>query len=135
MDNADRKQYIGMTSCEFKTRYRNYTKIFRDKKYANEIELSKHVWELKKTCRNYEIKWSILKSFPAQKEGTKRCILCLEEKLQIPKTNKANLLNKRSEIISKCRHVNTTTYGMHSANGSLYVECVRAWKYLKMIDE
>ena len=106
-DNADTKQYVCMTSDEFKTRYRNHTKSFRDKKYANETELSKHVWELKKTCRNYEIKWSILKRVPAHKEGTKRCILCLEEKLKILKASKAKLLNKRSEIIPKCRHVNT----------------------------
>ena len=24
-------------------------------------QLSKHVWDFKKTCQNYEIKWSILK--------------------------------------------------------------------------
>ena len=117
-DNADTKQHIGMTSGEFKTRYRNHTKSFRDKKYANETELSKHVWELKKTCRNYEIKWSILKRAPVHKEGTKRRILCLEEKLNILKANKANLLNKRSESFPNADMSTRTTYGMHDVNGS-----------------
>ena len=43
----------------------------------------------------------IMKCVPTHKEGTKCCTLCLEEKLQIL------MANKRSEIISKCRHVNT----------------------------
>ena len=31
----------------FKERYRNHTKSFADKKYSNETELSKYVWERK----------------------------------------------------------------------------------------
>ncbi len=37
--------------------------------------------------------------------GTHKCKLCLEEKLMIMKQRKKNLLNKRSELFSKCRHV------------------------------
>lgn len=37
--------------------------------------------------------------------GSKRCNLCLEEKLFILKENvKACLLNKRSELVSSCHH-------------------------------
>ena len=38
--------------------------------------------------------------------GTKRYNLCFSEKLCILKANKSNVLNKRSELISKCRHRN-----------------------------
>ena len=38
--------------------------------------------------------------------GSKRCNLCLEEKLNISKEKDNCLLNKRSEIISACQHRN-----------------------------
>ena len=60
-DNAETKKYIGMTSNEFKVRYRNHTKSFRDKKHSNETELSKYIWDLKKGRRNFSLKLSILK--------------------------------------------------------------------------
>ena len=41
--------------------------------------------------------------------GSKRCDLCLTEKLLIAKTDPKTLLNKKSEKISKCRHGNKFT--------------------------
>ena len=38
--------------------------------------------------------------------GSKRCNLCLEEKLSILKEKDNCLLNKRSEIVSACQHKN-----------------------------
>ena len=35
---------------------------------------------------------------------TKRCLLCLNEKLEIATYKEQNLLNKRNEVVSKCRH-------------------------------
>ena len=55
------------------------------------------VWE-------YQIKWSIVKHANPYKYGSRRCNLCLEEKMSILKSNKKNLLNKRSELFSSCRH-------------------------------
>ena len=46
-NTQDTKQYIGMTSNTFKERYRNHIKSFTHKKYSNETELSKHVWDLR----------------------------------------------------------------------------------------
>ena len=44
---------------------------------------------------------------PAYSNITKRCPLCLQEKLAIISYEKPEeLLNKRSELISKCRHQN-----------------------------
>ena len=37
--------------------------------------------------------------------GQRRCGLCIEEKLLILKGRNKNILNKRSELFSKCRHV------------------------------
>ena len=37
---------------------------------------------------------------------SKRCHLCLTEKLYLVRAKKPSLLNKRTELISKCRHEN-----------------------------
>ena len=38
--------------------------------------------------------------------GSRRCDLCLTEKLKIMREDPELLLNKRSELVSKCRHKN-----------------------------
>ena len=43
---------------------------------------------------------------PAYSNQSKRCHLCLTENLYLIRAKKASLLNKRSELISKCRHEN-----------------------------
>ena len=55
-DNDKTQTYIGVTANEFKTRYRNYVKSLRNKKYKNDTELSKHVRKLKTENRTFEIK-------------------------------------------------------------------------------
>ena len=102
----DTKHYIGMTSSTFKERYRNHIKPFTHKKYSNEKELSKHIWHLKQNKTDFTIKWSIIKKSISYTGGSKRCNLCLEEKLNILKEKDNCLLNKRSEIISACQHKN-----------------------------
>ena len=39
--------------------------------------------------------------------GTRKCDLCLCEKLLIARVNSASLLNKRDEFVSKYRHMKT----------------------------
>ena len=43
---------------------------------------------------------------PPYKSGSGRCTLCLTEKSVIIRANPRGLLNKRTELISKCRHRN-----------------------------
>ena len=104
-DDGETKSYIGITANQFKERHRNHAKSFAHKKYEKNTELSKHIWSLKENNRQFSIKWSILKHVQAYKPGSNRCGLCLEEKLQIMKRKHDNLLNKRNEFFSKCRHV------------------------------
>ena len=104
-DNNETGTYIGITANDFKTRYRNHSKSLNNKKYHNETELSQHVWQLKDNKRKYTIKWEIIKQLPPSKAGSRKCRLCLEEKLLILKGRKKNILNKRSELFSACRHV------------------------------
>ena len=66
--------------------------------------LSKHVWDLQIDNKPFEIKWSIASlATPYQKEPNE-CQLCLTEKTLIIFAEKNSALNKRQEMMSKCRH-------------------------------
>ena len=98
--------YIGAAE-HFKDRYRNHTKSFRHEVYRKDTELSKHIWKLIDKKINYKIEWKILKRTSGYNKVSKVCNLCLSEKFEIFKfKNKNALLNKRSELVSKCRHEN-----------------------------
>ena len=102
--NGTVKTYTGMTSNSLKKRYRNHLKSFNHRQYSSETELSKHVWNLKNDHIRFAIKWSIVKRAQAYVPGKNRCNLCTEEKLQIIKSKSQNLLNKRTELFSRCCH-------------------------------
>ena len=98
--------YIGLTERPFKERYYNHTQSFRKKKHRHDTELSRHIWKLKRRHRHYTITREIIGRARGYSNITKRCNLCLAEKLHIINADKHNLLNKRSELVSKCRHEN-----------------------------
>ena len=104
-ESQEVKQYIGMTASTFKERYNNHKKSFKNPLYQNETELSKYLWKLKETKKEFSVKWSVMKRTPSYSVGGKSCILCLEEKLCLLKADKNKTLNKRSEIFAKCRHM------------------------------
>ena len=104
-----RKYYLGKSEDEFKTRYNNHTMPFRHKGYEKGTELSKYVWYLKDKSEHFTIKWSVAAKPSPYICGIKRCDLCLTEKLLIAKADPRTLLNKRSEIVWKCRHRNKFT--------------------------
>ena len=96
--------YIGQTENDFKTRYRNHKTSFTNLNYENEIALSKLIWSLNNNNKKYEVKWEILDQTTPYKCGTRRCNLCLLEKYYILTYKEKDLLNKKSELISTCRH-------------------------------
>ena len=105
--------YIGAAE-NFKLRYANHLKSFRHMQYKKETTLSEHIWLLKSNNINFSIKWNILKRTPGYNKISKTCSLCVTEKMEICKfriKNKNILLNKRNEMISKCRHENKHLLG------------------------
>ena len=105
-----KKNYIGMTEGSFKTRFNNHMLSFNHRKYSTKTTLSKYIWKLKDNYEDYNIKWSILSHATTYTSGSRSCNLCVMEKLFILNANKRFLLNKRSELVSKCRHVNKFLY-------------------------
>ena len=71
--------YYGTSEGEFKTRYNNHAKSFRQSECMNETEISKHVWNLKDHVLDNNLSFEIhRKAFPYQ-YGSKRCDLRLSE--------------------------------------------------------
>ena len=88
------------------TRFNNHTKSFKHQKYRNDTELSKLVWKLKEEATPFEISWEIESKASPYKCGTRRCDLCLAEKVCIIRAEPKGLINKRTELLSRCRHRN-----------------------------
>ena len=97
--------YIGLTENTFKERWNQHKNSFKHEGKANSTELSKYVWELKKNGTTPIISWEVIDHARPYNNGSKFCHLCATEKFHII-TSKRNLLNKRTELVSTCRHVN-----------------------------
>ena len=100
------KVYIGSTETSFKQRHVNHMTSIRHEKYENSTELSKYTWQLKRSGQAFAIDWEICEKASAYSAISKRCNLCIAEKLWIACAEKGSLLNKRTELVSKCWHEN-----------------------------
>ena len=99
----DEKSYVGLTGNTFKDRYNSHQYSFRHKSSRKSTELSKYIWDLKDKGINHEIQWEIMRQSNINMRESGQCNLCLDEKIEILKL-KGSAINKRSEIISTCRH-------------------------------
>ena len=92
------KIYFGLAEGKWKQRYYNHKKSFNHKRYSHETTLSSYVWHLKETLDvTPNLKWSVVRCTTPYSNISKKCLLCLCEKL---------VINKRSELFCKCRHEN-----------------------------
>ena len=82
------------------------TALKKLKKHSTKTALSKYIWELKGSNTNYTIQWSIVRRASSNSGASTSCNLCPAEKMCILNADKRLLLNKKSELISKCRHQN-----------------------------
>ena len=101
------KVYLGTAEGDFQKKYFNHISSFKNETETNKTTLSKCIWEQKQTHNiTPTLKWYIAISVPSYSNITKSCMLCLHEKFEIlTYSNQDELLNKRSELVSKCRHI------------------------------
>ena len=105
-ENPKTKIYYGLSETAFKLRYANQKETLNNKKYQTDTELSFEYWNFISANKTSNISWE---SFGTQKpynQNSKRCPPCFNEMLAIALHKDGNILNKRSEVISKCRHKN-----------------------------
>ena len=105
----DVKHYIGLCETPFKQRLYLHRSGWNAKEFKGSCgaELSKYIWGLKNEKTPHQVTWEIMThAKPYQCSGS-RCYLCLNEKLHIAThADRSSLLNKRNELVSKCRHKN-----------------------------
>ena len=90
--NNEVKTYMGISEGPFKKRFANHKKSFNHVKHKKETELSKEYWKIKNK---------------GEIPNSGKCNLCLnEKKFILEQCEFSNILNKRDEIISKCRYKN-----------------------------
>ena len=91
----------------FETCFNNHNLSFNhEKQLIATITLSKYAWELKAGEDDFSKPRSVLKRASAYKGSAMQCNLCVAEKFCILTADKQSLLDRRSELISKCRHEN-----------------------------
>ena len=101
-NNATKHNYIGAVEGDFKQRFYNHKTTFTNTTKRNTTALSAHYHHLTDKNEQPQIKWNILTKCRPYTPGSRKCDLCLSEKLEI--LFKTPSLNKRSELLVKCRH-------------------------------
>ena len=98
--------YYGSTGGQFKKRFYTHQSSFRHRNQRKATELSKLIWQLKDDNIPYTIKWDVVARSQPYVAGSKKCDVCLTEKMVIARSSHPGMINSRSEIVSKCRHMN-----------------------------
>ena len=95
--------YIRLTEHTFKDRLYKHNNSFKYEWKRNSTELSNFIWSKEKKKINVDLDWSFLDKAKPYSPPSKKYMLCLTEKYHIIfSTN--NLLNKRYELVTKCRY-------------------------------
>ena len=111
--NSSQPNYNGVAEKSFIDRFYTQIKSFTHEDYVNDTELSKEYWDIKRNNFIPKVTWSIVRECPPYSLSKRKCYLCLNETIEINSYNGNNLLNKRSELINKCRHLNKHTLLRH----------------------
>ena len=108
-DDDVQNEYTGLTAMSFKQHFYNHQKSMRDHKCRNSTTLSKYVRSVKDSRVGYKMKCSIHRRAAAHRNISKKCNLCLAEKLAIIDTDKSKSLNNCSELVSNADTKTSTT--------------------------
>ena len=95
-EDSETKVYYGICQTTFKPRYANHKKSFNHSNRKSDTELSNEFWRIKDNKHNANITWEILGRQQAYNTSSKRCSLCLNEKLKIETENIQQL---RTDIV------------------------------------
>ena len=98
--------YLGLASGSFKKRLANPNQSFRDGSKRKISKLYEAVWDLKdRGIHEFKVEWSIIAHETGFNKKTRKCQLCLREKVEILKAlvkHTERVLNKRQELYRRC---------------------------------
>ena len=99
------REYIGCTKNIFKLRWNGHNSDCRYIGKRTKSTSTDYIWSLKEKNIIYSQTWKIEVSTKAYCPEMGVCDTCLSEKYMIMKNHKTRkLVNKRTEILAKCRH-------------------------------
>ena len=84
--NYKDKKYFGIAEESLKGCLYNYNLSFRNEFYKNNTELSKELWQIKMKNYTPKITWRVFRKCPPYNYNSRKCYLCLNEKLEIAHT-------------------------------------------------
>ena len=102
--NEAEKSYIGQAASTFKLRFNNHNNSFVNPKKKKSTALSSYIWYLNSRGLQYNISWSTECTPKPYQGGGRTCELCLMEKTLIARSDRMTSLNRRNEVMTKCRH-------------------------------
>ena len=79
-----KKVYLGLVEREWKSCFYNHKLSFKHKRYSNKTTRSSYMWHLNNvSSETPTLKWSVLRCVSSYSNISKKCLLCLYEKLEI----------------------------------------------------
>ena len=106
--SGNKETYTGVTSRRFKDRLYEHRTDMNNSKNRTNTTLSAHVWSLKDRGllegRDFQVSWRLKDRGTSYNSTTKKCRICLKEKLHILYKPEGATLNRRSEIFGSCSH-------------------------------
>ena len=103
-ENSENKVYYGIHETTFKLRYTDHKKSLNHWNRKSDTDLSNKFRRIKDNKHNANITREVLGRHQAYNTSSKKCSLCLNEKLKIALYRNNNMLNRRTKILKKCRH-------------------------------
>ena len=100
--------YFELAKEKWRKTSHNHKKLFNHKRYSHETTFLSYVWHLKETLDvTPNLKWSVVRSAKLSSNISKKCFLCLYEKLVIITYRRQyKHLNKWLELFCKCHYEN-----------------------------
>ena len=95
---------ISITLDSQPLRFGNHKTSCNNRNSKQSTTLSTYIWKLKDENKNPRVKFTMLKQSRSYTPEIGKCHLCIAEKMEILKTDPREITNKRSEIMSTCRH-------------------------------
>ena len=96
-ENSETKVYFGICETTFKLRYVNHKKSCNHRNRKSDTQLSNEFWKIKDNKHSANITREILGRYQAYNTSSKRCSLCLNEKLKIALHRDNNMLIRRTK--------------------------------------
>ena len=124
--NCKEKKCFRIAEQSYKGRLYNHNLSVRNEFYKNDTEICKELWKI--MVKNYtpEKTWRIIRKCLLYNYNSRKCYLCLNEKLEIALYEGENLLNKKRNSFANAVIKTSSCYYVMIPRTENYVCCKEA---------